>query len=63
MYIYVCVCIYIYIDGKWNTTQYKKEWNFAICNNMDDMEGIILSKVSQGKANTIWFILNVEFKN
>ena len=56
------VYVYIHIDVKWNTTQYKKEWNFAICN-MDDMEGIILSKISQGKANTIWFILNVEFKN
>ena len=27
VYIYACVCIHIYI--------YKKEWNDAICSNMD----------------------------
>ena len=31
----------------------KKEWNNAICNNMDGLRDIILSKVSQRKKNII----------
>ena len=28
----------------------------AICSNMDELEGIILSKISQTKTNTVWSI-------
>ena len=37
MYIGIYIPIYIYIYR--NTTQSKKEWNFAICNNMDGLGG------------------------
>ena len=41
----------------------KKEWNNAICSDMDDLEIIILSEVSQtGKINITWYNLNVESK-
>ena len=33
----------------------KKEWKFAI-SNMDDLEGIMLSEISQRKANTIYHL-------
>ena len=33
----------------------KKEWNNAICNNMDELEIIILSEVRQKKTNIIWY--------
>ena len=39
---------------------YNKEWNLAIC--MMDLEGIMLSEGSQGKTNTVWSHLHVEFK-
>ena len=32
---------------------HKKEWNHAICNNMDGGESIMLSKISQKKTNII----------
>ena len=32
---------------QWNITQPWKEWNFAICNNMNDLEDIMLSEISQ----------------
>ena len=46
----------------------KKEWNPAICNNMDgpwrltwmDLEGVMLSELSQRKTNTVWFHSYVE---
>ena len=36
---------HIYIQ--WNITQPWKEWNFAICNNMDGPGGIMLSEMNQ----------------
>ena len=30
-----------------------KELNLAICNNMDDLEDIMLSEISQRKTNTV----------
>ena len=33
----------------------KKEWKFAIYN-MDDLEGIMLSEISQRKANTVYHL-------
>ena len=41
---------------------HEKDWNFAICSNVDGLEGIMLSKISQRKANTGWFHLYVESK-
>ena len=42
---------------------HKKEGNFAICNNMDGLKGIMLSEISQTeKANTSWYHLYVESK-
>ena len=37
----------------------KKEWNFAICSNMD---GLMLSEISQRKTNTLWHHLYVKPK-
>ena len=39
----------------------KKEWNFAICSNRD-LEGIMLSEISQRKTNTVWYHLYVKSK-
>ena len=36
--------------------------NNAICSNMDDLDIIILSKISQTKINVIWYHLYVESK-
>ena len=32
---------------------HKKEWKFAMSNNMDGLEGIMLSEISQRKTNTV----------
>ena len=40
----------------------EKEWNDAICNNMDDLEIIILSKPRQTETNIIWYHLYMESK-
>ena len=40
---------------------HKREWNNAICSNMD-LEMIILSEVSQRKTNIICYLLHVESK-
>ena len=43
---------------------HEKEWNLAICDNMDGPEGIILSEISQReKEDTVWFHLYMESKN
>ena len=34
----------------------KKEWKFAIYHNMDDLEGIMLSEISQRKAITVYHL-------
>ena len=41
---------------------YKKEWNLAICNNMDGAREYNAKLNSQGKTNTIWAHSYVEFK-
>ena len=41
---------------------YKKEQNNAIWSNMDDLEIVILSEISQRKTNTVWYHLHVESK-
>ena len=38
--------VYIYIYNG-ILLSHKKELNLAICNNMDDLEGIMLSEISQ----------------
>ena len=40
----------------------KKEENLAICNNMDDLEGILLSEISQTKKDKYHTISHVESK-
>ena len=47
--------MYMYEDTQWNTQPEKKKRNFAICNNMDGLEGIMLSGISQGKKNTAYY--------
>ena len=34
----------------------EKEWKFAIYHNMDDLEGIMLSEISQRKAITVYHL-------
>ena len=44
------------MDRKGHThthTHREKEEKFAICNNLDTLEGIMLSKISQSKINTV----------
>ena len=41
---------------------HKKEWNNAICSNMDGPRIMILSEVRKRKTNTIWYHLYVESK-
>ena len=39
----------------------KKGWDFAICSNMDDLQGIMLSEVSQTeKEKYLWYHSYVE---
>ena len=40
----------------------KNNEKFAICSNMDDLEDIMLSEISQRKKNTVWYDLYVEAK-
>ena len=48
---------------QWNTLIHKTEWNLAICDNMDDLKGIMLSEISQTKTNSVWFHLHMESQN
>lgn len=41
-------------------TQPYKEWNPAICDNTEDLEGMMLSEVSQRKMNITWFHLYMQ---
>ena len=54
------MCVYIY-NGI--LCSLEKDINFAICNDRDDVEGIMLSEISQIKTNTMWYHLYVESKN
>ena len=38
--------------------RHKKEWNFAICSNMDGLEGYY----AKWKTNTVWYCLYAEPK-
>ena len=40
----------------------KKEWNNAICNNVDGPGDNQLSEVSQRKTDIIWYCLYMEYK-
>ena len=51
-----------YVDIQWNLLSHEKEWNLAICSNMDRLGGIMLSEISQRKTNTIWCHVYVESK-
>ena len=44
------VCVYYGI-----TLSYRKEWNFAICSNMDGPGGNMLSEISQTGTNKYYF--------
>ena len=37
----------------------KKEWNNAICNNMDDLEIVVLSEVSQKEKNKYCILMHI----
>ena len=41
---------------------HKKEWDFAICSNMDDLEGFMLTEKIQRKTYTVCCHLYVESK-
>ena len=53
--------IYIYINTMEYNSAIKKEWNFAICNNMDGFGGyyIMFSEISQRKTNTYVIICGI----
>ena len=40
----------------------QKEWNLAICNNVDGVEGVMLSQISQRETDIVGFHLYVEFE-
>ena len=40
----------------------EKKGNVTICCNMMDLEGIVLSEISQGKTNIVCYLLHEEFK-
>ena len=42
---------------QWNTTQPQKEWNIAICSNMDGSRDYHVSELGQRKTNTIQYHL------
>ena len=48
------MCVYIY-NGI--LCSLEKEINFAICNDRDDVEGIMLSEISQIKTNIVYCIV------
>ena len=52
---YICVCVHIHTHTQMNIAQPQKEWNLAICSNVDDLENRMLSEISQRKTNTKWF--------
>ena len=56
-YIYMC----IYTHTMIYYSAIKKEWNLAICNNMDGAREYNASEISQRKTNTIWFHSYGEF--
>ena len=49
----------VYLYNRILLSYKKKEWKFATFNTWMDLQGIMLSKVSQRKTNTIWFYLYV----
>ena len=48
---YMCTDTHTHAHTQWNTTQPSKGQNLAICNT--DLEGIMLSEISQIKKNSI----------
>ena len=44
----IYICIHIHIHKQWNIS-HKKEWNLAICNDMEELESIVLSEISQSE--------------
>ena len=58
--------VYIYTNGM--LLSHKKELSFVICNNMDGLEGILLSELSQIKKDKqilydITYMWNLKKKN
>ena len=48
----VCVCVCVCVHARNGILLgHKKEENFAICNNMDELEGIMLSEISQAERD------------
>ena len=68
MYIYTYIYIYIYTHIHTHThiymiiTEPQKRIKYAICNNMDELGGIMLSEISQTKTNNICYHSYVESK-
>ena len=54
------MCLYVYTQ--WNAQPEKKKWDFAICNNMDGLEGIMLSGISQRNKNTAYYHVYMQSK-
>ena len=52
--MYICI-------HNWILFSLKKEWNLAICDNMDGPRGCY-EKSQMRKKNTVWFHFNVESK-
>ena len=58
MYICMCVCVCIYIYNGILLSP-KKEQNNAICSNMDELETLILSAVSQKEKDKYHMISHI----
>jgi len=50
------------IKWTWDARIVQKEWNFAIFSNVNGLENIMLSEISQRKTNIVWYHLYVESK-
>ena len=50
------------IKWTWDARIVQKEWNLAICSNVNGLENIMLSEISQRKTNIVWYHLYVESK-
>ena len=65
MYVCGCMCTYTATHThthNWILLSHKKEWNLPFATAWMDLEGIMLSEMSQRKINTVCYYLYVESK-
>lgn len=51
------IYVYTHTHTQWNTTQSLETRNFAICNNMIDFEGVMISEMSQREKDKYHMIV------